>query len=583
MKVPVSITNGFVVKSTDVINPNDETDPDLKIAYSYLRFSSLEQKKGASTSRQSEAALQWCEANGYTLSKEQFRDEGKSGYKGKNLKGDGDLKRFLSLVEKEAIKKGSVLVLESYDRLSRLPLAESVGLFINLINAGIGMVFTMTHDKKVITQATINKEPYILYAIIGEAQRAHQESKHKADRVRDAYNRRKEVSKKDGTPRLGWCPPWCDFVDGLYVVNKERAAIIIRIYDEYLKGNGTWKIANTFNREGLKTLGHRSKAEYRNTSEDWYKKTVKDFLVDARVYGYSKFLDKEHYYPAIIRREKFNAVQNRLAQRHIAPKTGGPMDGVGNLFTGILRCGHCGEAMIKTVTNKTYKGKVSRYEYLVCNGASAGKRCKYSSIRYGDTEAKIIAFLKDDKFFQAMTETNPNKAAQDKRDSLEGERQTHTNSIAKMLKMIEKMDEPPTTIAHQMKILEDRISVITKEIKITDAQIKATNTIPANFHETVKKANELIKTKEGRLKLREFLRATVESITVNEITDGVPSMYTVTSKQGFELEIDQVLRNRGARKAESLEEKQYGIYRSRINLVEHDFNYKSHRFIRIAR
>src|SRR5437016_1733798 len=133
MKVPVGRTPIVVLQSDD-----------LKIAYSYVRFSTPQQKKGASGGRQAESAEEWSKEHGYTLSPEHFKDEGRSAYKGKHLEAEGDLKRFLSLVETGKVRPGSVLIVESFDRFSRLPMAQAVSLFINLINSDIGMVFTMT-------------------------------------------------------------------------------------------------------------------------------------------------------------------------------------------------------------------------------------------------------------------------------------------------------------------------------------------------------------------------------------------------------------------------------------------------------
>jgi DNA invertase Pin-like site-specific DNA recombinase len=183
----------------------------MKIAYSYTRFSSTKQKKGDSIRRQIQAAKEWCQNNGYTLSDDQFRDAGKSAFKGKNLEGEGDLKRFLSLIEEGKIKRGSVLILESFDRLSRLTPTKAVGLFLDIINAGIGMVFTMTFDKRLITEKMIEDESYILYAIIGEAQRSHNESKYKSQRVKEAYDTRKQKAIVSDAKFLAWCPPWCDY------------------------------------------------------------------------------------------------------------------------------------------------------------------------------------------------------------------------------------------------------------------------------------------------------------------------------------------------------------------------------------
>jgi len=128
----------------------------MKTAYSYTRFSTPEQKKGASAGRQVDAAVDWCKRNGYVLAEQRFLDEGKSAFKGKNIQGEGDLKRFLSLVENGKIKPGSVLVMESFDRLSRLPPLKAFSLFVDIINAGIGVVFTMTCQRQLFFMVSDN-------------------------------------------------------------------------------------------------------------------------------------------------------------------------------------------------------------------------------------------------------------------------------------------------------------------------------------------------------------------------------------------------------------------------------------------
>ncbi len=136
-----------------------------KVAFSYTRFSTIDQKKGDSARRQLEAAKEWCQKNGYILSEQRFLDEGKSGYKGKNITGEGDLKRFIDLIESGKIRKGSVLILESFDRLSRLKPSQSVALFLRIINNGVGMVFTMTGDKQLFTEDEISDKMHLSFIL----------------------------------------------------------------------------------------------------------------------------------------------------------------------------------------------------------------------------------------------------------------------------------------------------------------------------------------------------------------------------------------------------------------------------------
>jgi len=88
-----------------------------KKAYSYIRFSTPEQIKGDSLRRQLDGSRQWAEDNDYELDTS-MRDLGISAYSGAN-RTEGALKKFIDLIQQGQINEGSVLILESLDRLSR--------------------------------------------------------------------------------------------------------------------------------------------------------------------------------------------------------------------------------------------------------------------------------------------------------------------------------------------------------------------------------------------------------------------------------------------------------------------------------
>ena len=112
-------------------------------AYSYIRFSSVSQSEGRSQSRQFEACAKFCTANDLTLAQGEdytFLDAGKSGYKAEHLDVNGQLRRFLSLVENGTIAPGSYLIVESLDRLSREHVKTALPQFMDLLNKGINIV-----------------------------------------------------------------------------------------------------------------------------------------------------------------------------------------------------------------------------------------------------------------------------------------------------------------------------------------------------------------------------------------------------------------------------------------------------------
>lgn len=87
--------------------------------YSYVRFSSEKQLKGDSLRRQNELIDKYAKEKGLELDAE-FRlvDLGVSAYRGQNLK-EGKLGRFLQAIREKKVCAGSVLLVESLDRLTR--------------------------------------------------------------------------------------------------------------------------------------------------------------------------------------------------------------------------------------------------------------------------------------------------------------------------------------------------------------------------------------------------------------------------------------------------------------------------------
>src|SRR5262245_18865295 len=96
--------------------------PPPAIAYSYIRFSHPDQAKGDSVRRQTEAAAAWCKSNNIRLDTSiTLRDLGKSAFTGQHRKNPDRhaLAAFLKLVESGKVPKGSYLIIENLDRLSR--------------------------------------------------------------------------------------------------------------------------------------------------------------------------------------------------------------------------------------------------------------------------------------------------------------------------------------------------------------------------------------------------------------------------------------------------------------------------------
>jgi len=171
----------------------------LPKTYSYVRFSTPQQALGDSLQRQAEKAAKWAADHGLTLDTTiNMNDLGTSAFRQANAK-KGALRRFLDAVEEGVVEKGSYLLVENMDRLSRDEIYQSLPLFLMIINSGITIV-TLT-DGKVYSQESLKDEKFQMFYIVAELTRANEESSRKSQLVADQKARKKQRLLAGGTER----------------------------------------------------------------------------------------------------------------------------------------------------------------------------------------------------------------------------------------------------------------------------------------------------------------------------------------------------------------------------------------------
>ena len=130
--------------------------PQAPRCYSYIRFSTPEQVRGDSLRRQLALSEEYARAHGLQLDESlSLRDEGFSAFNGQHI-AKGALGRFLDHVKEGRVPSGSVLIVESLDRLSREQVLDAFDLFRDIIRNGIKIV-TLT-DKMEYTEETLNSQ-----------------------------------------------------------------------------------------------------------------------------------------------------------------------------------------------------------------------------------------------------------------------------------------------------------------------------------------------------------------------------------------------------------------------------------------
>lgn len=172
-------------------------------AYSYIRFSTPEQAKGDSLRRQVSQAIEWCQlpeqiARNIILDDTiTLRDLGVSAFKGDN-RTTGALKTFLELVEADKIERGSYLIVESLDRLSREAVIDAAARLFDLIRAGITVV-TLSDRQEYSPERLRNDWTPLIISLTVMA-RAHDESRMKSERVGKAWKQKQARARNDGKP-----------------------------------------------------------------------------------------------------------------------------------------------------------------------------------------------------------------------------------------------------------------------------------------------------------------------------------------------------------------------------------------------
>lgn len=331
----------------------------MGVVYSYVRFSSPGQAAGDSARRQMSGAARWAAEHGLTLDST-LRDEGLSAFRGRHRK-EGAFAAFLDAVERGQVERGSVLVVESLDRLSREAIPIALEQLLSILRRGVEIV--TLQDGQHYTHDGLNLSSLML-SIVSMA-RSHEESAVKSARVRAAWLRKKESAGEGPITRK--CPAWLRLENGRWMVIEDRAETVRRIVRELAAGMGASVIAKRLNAEGIKAWGK---------GDGWHPSYIKKIITSETIIGVYQPMTREAtgrrvadgnpvagYYPPIID----DAIYWTARRAYEGRKNGGGRRGdhYANLFRGVAVCRQCGRPMHYINKGAAPKGS----QYLSCSGA----------------------------------------------------------------------------------------------------------------------------------------------------------------------------------------------------------------------
>lgn len=501
--------------------------------YSYIRFSSLQQKCGHSEKRQIEIkdtlAREFAKKVGLPFNESlNLADRGLSGYSGAHRK-KGDLGRFLQMVDEGRIAKGSYLAVENLDRLSREePILAIKTIIFGLIDHNINIV-TFTPFETVYNRQSVNNNG--IWQLIVHIQRAHEESKRKSELITKARNEARANARQSGKILTKRCPKWLTIKDDKFKAIPEAQETINKIFELKLDGFGKNRLVNKINQI----------ATWLPTKDGWFQSYIQKILSNRAVIGeYQPYRRNAetgkrepigepipNYFPKIVNQNTFYAVQNRLKENKYK---GGKTGKASNLLQHLAKCAYCGGSMIFVNKGKPPKGA----NYLMCYNGRQGLHCSHHSIRYDECEKLILENCKGLRPEQVLPNQNEQtKLCLSLRQRIQGktsEIKLLEEKINNYFDQIGNTKERSYRVKYEskMKELENQKAVIQKSIQTDEQELfKAENNI-ASFNQWKRdiialqralKKNDI----DLRIRLRFRLKELIEKVEV--YTEGFKELY----------------------------------------------------------
>lgn len=355
-------------------------------AYSYLRFSTPEQLKGDSMRRQTQLAEDYARKHGLTLDTElNLKDLGVSAFRGANVE-TGALGAFLEAVKERIVEPGSLLLVESLDRVSRKVARKAVRILEDIVEAGVTVV--TLNDGKQYTAESLDGFDFVMAVLI--LIRANEESATKARRLKAAWFGKRQRAKSSSLTAI--VPGWIKLdAERKTVLIPERASIVRQMVRDYLRGIGKHSIVKALNEGSVPPFGR---------AKQWHRSYIDKILTSPALIGtFIPHIEThesgkkvrvpqppvEGYYPAVIDVDAYARLQAVNGKSPLRGRHAGRA--LRNLLSGLAKCPKCGSTM--TRVTKGSRGKAGQ-PFLVCTRAKEGAGCTYRVVPYAAVE-KVIA------------------------------------------------------------------------------------------------------------------------------------------------------------------------------------------------
>ncbi|MBC2407613.1 hypothetical protein GHO26_17660 [Pseudomonas helleri] len=495
--------------------------------YAYIRMSTVEQAKGDSERRQLGQIERFLQENNGELVEPVFLDR-LSSFNGKNIK-KGAIKDFLDRVKKGEIEKGSILVIESFDRISRQGGYIAHSVILDIINNGVDI-------------ATLS--PYKRYSIDSENQfienieiqtllyRAHEESRTKSDRITRQHQNRREKAK-DKKVVYGSLPFWLERTPD-WIEFREPEASDVKLCLSLLKTYGMYTATAKIN-------------EQRKSDKVFSKETVSHLLNRSSVCGdlqthrieYDEHGNKirvpgeviHDYYPALISRSEFEELRAEIQNRRTTKSTG-RVSGFKNIFRNVMTCTYCFSPMRLAHMKWKSGGK----KYLVCTKSETNQCIEKGRLWYDYDDVERVFFNEINLSILKKSLTQKTKIDDAEIEKLRSNLIKTEDQKTNILNAIE-MGTVSKTLVNRLEELEKNSDEIQKRIY----ELKAENALKRSQNEAeifdYGQLDAALKNEEQRAIINKILRTNQADISISKGEEGCDFIIEISIDDRLETEI----------------------------------------------
>lgn len=483
--------------------------------YSYIRFSSKAQKLGFGEMRQLDQLNRFFEQYPQARQVEHYEDLGVSAFKGKNLK-SGQLARFVERIKAKEILPNALLLVESFDRISRMGGYDALELIISIIQADCA-IYTLFDNRLYSRRKRDSSVDISLIQNILE--RANDESRNKSQRVSDA-KARNLLKGENGQIITKRCPFWISYADGKFVLNEHAEAV--KRAAELCFDMGARSIAQELNKDPR--------------PKKYTESIVGKFLSQPAIYG--SFIAMEWdvsgkplqvkkeikgYYPAVISESEFYRISAKLKERQDPRLAGRKAAEFKNILRGIVFCA-CGASF-------RYHAQKREYIDLVCSASLAG-RCSYAApgkgvrYRYARIEEIFLAYHSLIPFHRIIPKSNDIKTLEKEHEEITGQVIQKEQALASNFVALEKASQTA------QKYVLSRIEEVSQELDQLKAKQQETALKISAAHLASKsmlnvmEIYKLLLNEHGRMRVNNFL-----------VGQGVELIVTPIKKKHFMIDV----------------------------------------------